>query len=89
MGTGIPDFGVYGKSVSGVDTTIIWGLANQTVPRPAGCNFLYLTSTTLGAESYKLFLSVLVTARISNRAVRFYAHADRDGGCGVDFVQLI
>jgi hypothetical protein len=32
--------------------------------------------------------ATLTAAKMSGRRVRFYAHAERDGGCGVDYVEL-
>jgi hypothetical protein len=87
MGKGKPEFGVYG-AVQGV-YTIVWSLRDATVNMPAGCGFLYLTAVTMGLDSYKIAVAILMTAKATNAAVRFYAHADRDGGCGVDYVQML
>lgn len=86
MGTGIPHFGTY-SAASGVQT-IVWALNEATVPFPADCPRLYLTAATMGMDSYKIAVATLLVAKTTNRAVRFYAHAARDGGCGVDYVQL-
>lgn len=83
MGTGIPHFGTYSGG-----QTIVWGLNEPTVPIPADCPSLYLTAATMGMDSYKIAVATLLVAKTTNRAVRFYAHAARDGGCGVDYVQL-
>ena len=87
MGTGIPQFGSYSAPV-GVRTTV-WSLDSATVSFPAGCTAIYLYASTMGMDSYKLAISTMLTARALGKAVRFYAHAPRDGGCGVDYVQLI
>jgi hypothetical protein len=90
MGTGIPVFGVYTNAVTGNGGWItIWGLQNPTVSIPQGCSALYITTNTLGASSYKDALAVLLTATSLNKPVRFYAHAERDSGCGVDYLQII
>jgi hypothetical protein len=86
MGTGIPHFGSY-SAATGVQT-IVWGLNEATVPFPADCPRLYLTAATMGMDAYKIAVATLLVAKTTNRAVRFYAHAPRDGGCGVDYVQL-
>jgi len=39
-------------------------------------------------DSYKIAIATMLAARISNRAVRFYAHARRDSGCGADYVEM-
>jgi hypothetical protein len=87
MGKGKPEFGVYSQS-QGVSTPI-WSLRDATVGFPAGCGYLILSVATMGIESYKIALAILITAKATNTAVRFYAHADRDGGCGVDYVQML
>lgn len=86
MGTGIPHFGSY-SAATGVQT-LVWGLNEATVPFPADCTRLYLTAATMGMDAYKIAVATLLVARTTHRAVRFYAHAPRDGGCGVDYVQL-
>lgn len=42
----------------------------------------------MGIDAYKLALGQLTTALAMRKRVRFYAHADRDGGCGVDYFEL-
>jgi tetrahydromethanopterin S-methyltransferase subunit C len=86
MGTGVPHFGSY-SAATGV-VTKIWGLADATVPFPSGCTSLDLSPATMGMDAYKIAIATLLVARTTNRAVRFYAHGPRDGGCGVDYVQL-
>jgi tetrahydromethanopterin S-methyltransferase subunit C len=86
MGTGVPHFGSY-SAATGVETQI-WGLADATRPFPAGCTSLVLNPTTMGMDAYKIAVATLLVARTTNRAVRFYAHAQHGGGCGVDYVQL-
>jgi len=86
MGTGIPHFGSY-SAATGVQTNV-WGLNEATVPFPAGCPYIYLTAATMGMDAYKIAVATLLVAKTTGRAVRFYAHAARDGGCGVDYVQL-
>lgn len=87
MGTGVPKFGVYAAASGGA--TLVWSVENATVPFPAGCTNLVVSVATMGAEAYKIAAATLIAARISGRSVRFYAHAVRDGGCGVDYVELI
>lgn len=86
MGTGVPHFGSY-SAATGVQT-IVWGLGDATVPFPADCQRVYLTSATMGMDAYKIAVATLLLARATHRPVRFYAHAGRDGGCGADYVQL-
>jgi hypothetical protein len=89
MGTGKVDtFGIYGVAQGG-GQTIVWSLKEATVTFPSACTYLILTSSTMGLDSYKLAISVLTAAKITGTPVRFYAHAERDGGCGVDYVQLV
>jgi uncharacterized membrane protein len=86
MGTGVPHFGSY-SAATGV-VTKIWGLADATVPFPAGCTSLELNPATMGMDAYKIAIATLLLARTTNLAVRFYAHMPSGGGCGVDYVQL-
>jgi hypothetical protein len=86
MGTGVPQFAVYSAAVG--PYVVIWGLVDSTIPFPAGCSQIRMTPTTMGVDSYKAAIAVMTAARLSNRPMRFYAHADRDGGCGVDYFQL-
>jgi len=86
MGTGVPFFGFYSQA-TGVQTNV-WGLSNQTLPFPAGCPYIVLTAATMGMDAYKIAVATLLLANTTNRTVRFYAHGPRDGGCGVDYVQL-
>jgi hypothetical protein len=88
MGTGVPiSYGNYSAVLGGY--TAIWVLGTGTINFPAGCNFLLLVRATMGADDYKIAQATLLTARITNKKVRFYAHAERDGGCGVDYVQML
>ena len=88
MGTGIPSFGQYGDA-SGSNYTVVWGLGNAMIPFPAGCSYLIVTRATMGADPFKIAVATMLTAKVTGKSVRFYAHADRDGGCGVDYVQLM
>lgn len=87
MRTGVPNFGIY-SPVAGSKTTV-WSLDDATTPFPAGCTSLSLTPATMGLDTNKTSLAVMMFARASNRGVRFYAHAARDSGCGVDYIQLL
>ncbi len=84
MGTGMPIFGVY----AAYNYTKVWSLANATINFPAGCTSLTVSVATLTMDGYKITLSQMTTARISGRKIRFVAHAERDGGCGVDYVEI-
>jgi hypothetical protein len=42
----------------------------------------------MGMDAYKMAVATLTAARLSGAKVRFFAHAERDNGCGVDYVQL-
>lgn len=86
LGTGVPVYGVYSEVLGGV--TRIWQLLTPTINFPAACPSLVLSRATMGADDYKIAQAMLLTAKMANKRVRFYAHADRDGGCGVDYVQL-
>jgi len=86
MGTGVPHFGLYSQA-TGTEIRV-WALQNPTVPFPAGCTAIVLRPETMGLEAFKIAAGILTAARISGMRVRFYAHGPRDGGCGVDFVQL-
>jgi hypothetical protein len=87
MGTGVPQIGIYSSAV-GVAHIRIWSLANAAVNFPAGCSSILISRTTVGEQDYKVMLSVILTAKSLGKPVRFYAHAERDGGCGADYVQL-
>ena len=86
MGTGVPHFGVY-SAATGMQI-VVFSVASPTRPFPAGCTNIVLTPTTMGLDSYKMAMATLTAARLAERPVRFYAHGERDGGCGVDFVQI-
>lgn len=86
MGTGVPHFGVY-SAATGMQI-LVYSIANPTRPFPAGCTNLVLTPATMGLDSYKMAMAALIAAQLSERAVRFYAHFDHDGGCGVDYIQI-
>jgi hypothetical protein len=85
MGNGMPNIGIY-SSATGANIRI-WFLANATVNFPTGCTSILISRTTVG-DDYKVMLSVILTAQALGKPVRFYAHAERDGGCGVDYVQM-
>jgi hypothetical protein len=87
MGTGVPNFGNYGDPVGG--NVVVFSLINPTIGFPPDCQSLTVSPATFGATSYKVAITTLLTAKALGRPVRFYAHASRDGGCGVDFVQLM
>ena len=87
MGTGIPNFGSYSEA-TGVQA-IVWSLTNSTVGFPSGCSSIVLTPATMGWEPYKIAIATMMLAKATDKRVRFYAHAPRDGGCGVDYVQLL
>jgi hypothetical protein len=55
----------------------------------SGCTSLTLTVSTMGLDAYKIATATIVLARATGRSVRFFAHASRDGGCGVDYIELI
>lgn len=87
MGAGIPDFGLY-SSATGSEARV-WRLIDPTKPFPAGCSQIILRPETMGLDTYKLAVATMTAARLMNKRVRFYAHAPRDGGCGVDYIQLV
>jgi hypothetical protein len=86
MGTGVPVFGQYSQA-TGVGI-LVSRLENASIGFPAGCTGLWLSPGTMGMDSYKIAAATLIAARVSNRSVRFFAHAPRDNGCGVDYVEL-
>lgn len=87
MGSGIPSFGIYTQAVA-PGQTIVGALGSRTVAFPAGCAYLILTKATMG-DDYKIAVAALMLAKSTGKAIRFYAHAERDGGCGVDYVELL
>jgi hypothetical protein len=86
MGTGVPNIGIYSGAVGNANIRI-WSLANPTINFPTGCTSILISRSTVG-DDYKVMLSVILTAKSLGKPVRFYAHAERDGGCGVDYVHL-
>lgn len=88
MGTGVPQFGLYSTAAVAGGQAVVWGLQNATQPFPTGCTSIILTATTMSADSFKQALSVMMTAQALNKRVRFYAHTQRDSGCGVDYVEM-
>jgi hypothetical protein len=89
MGTGIPRFGVYSAVNTGQLQTNVWQLENASLPMAAGCTSLTLTVGTMGLDAYKIATATLILARATGRSVRLFAHATRDSGCGVDYIELI
>ena len=87
MGMGVPNFGQFGDPVGGI--VVVWSLSNAVIPFPPGCSFLIVNKATMGSDPFKVSVATMLTAKVTARSVRFYAHADRDGGCGVDYVQLM
>ena len=87
MGTGIPNFGLYGTFNNSL--IIIHSLINPTVNFPAGCPYLIISPATIGVAEHRMVYATLLTATAMQRRVRFFSHADRDGGCGVDYVSLV
>ena len=86
MGTGVPHFGVY-SAATGMQI-VVFSIANPVRPFPAGCTNIVLTPTTMGLDSYNMAMPTLTAAALAEWQVRFFAHGERDGGCGVDFVQI-
>ena len=87
MGTGLPDFAIHSAPVG--NYAIVWSIADATIPFANGCAQLRLSPETMGMDSYKIAITIMLTAKVSKTRVRFYAHAPRDGGCGVDYIQLM
>ena len=87
MGMGVPNFAQYGEAFGGV--AIVWSLANPAIPFPAGCSHLVVSRTTMGPDPFKIAIATMLTAKVTAKSVRFYAHESRDGGCGIDYVQLM
>lgn len=86
MGTGIPSFGSY-SAPTGV-ATAVYRLDEASIPMPQGCSILQLTAATMGMDAYKIAVATLLVAKTSGKRVRFFAHDARDGGCGVDYVEM-
>jgi len=87
MGFGvIAEYGAYSKATG--EMLVIWGLKNVKIPMAAGCPYLYLTPQTMGLTAFKNAQAMLLVARVTKKPVRFYAHGERDGGCGVDYIQI-
>jgi type IV secretory pathway TrbL component len=87
MGTGVPNMGFYTQA-TGANLTYIF-LKNAAVPLPSGCGFLILSVATAGERDYKIAQAMLLASSFAGKRIRFYAHAERDGGCGVDYLQNI
>ena len=90
MGTGYPvQFGTYTGSAPNTAKTRVWRLTRATINIPASCTGLWLSPETMGMDSYKIAVATLLTARVTQKLVRFYAHAERDGGCGADYIEMV
>ena len=90
MGIGVPEFGFYSSAATPPNgQTIIFSLAGATLNFPAGCSQLTLIPGSMGMDTYKLAAATLLTSKATGKKVRFYAHAPRDAGCGIDFIQLL
>jgi hypothetical protein len=87
MGTGVPaNVGLY-SNATGM-SAIIWSMTDLSTPLPAGCTLLTLSPATMGMDAYKVAISAVMLAKATGKRVRFYAHAPRDSGCGVDYVEV-
>jgi hypothetical protein len=87
MGTGVPaNVGLY-SNATGM-SAIIWSMTDLSTPLPAGCTLLILSPATMGMDAYKVAISAVMLAKATGKRVRFYAHAPRDSGCGVDYVEV-
>ena len=73
---------------NGALNTMVWALGAPTISFPAGCSNVTLTQATMGIDGYKLAVAALLMAKAANLQVRLYATTTRDGGCGVDMVQM-
>ena len=67
---------------------MVWKLEGATIPFPTGCSGQSLDPTIMGMDAYKIAIGIMLVARASGRTGRFYAHAPRGSGCGVDYLQL-
>ena len=89
MGTGVPSFGLYSNPTGGPYARV-WSIDERTIGLPIECpSGIILNPTNMGLEAYKLAVAMMMSAKISNRKVRFYAHSSTEGGCGADYVQLM
>jgi hypothetical protein len=86
MGTGVPYFGVYSQATGTM--LRVYALGSPYINFPAGCEAIILTPATMGMDSFKIAYATLTAARLSGLKVRLYAHGERDGGCGADYVQF-
>ena len=86
MGAGVPSVGLYTQAAG--SKTLIF-LKDLVTPLAAGCSYLILSAGTVGDRDYKIAHALLLSASLTNRRVRFYAHGTWDGGCGVDYVQIL
>lgn len=86
MGYGTPQFSMYAHSLG--EMVVVKAFANQVYGFPVGCVSLTITPQTMGADSYKLAIATMLTARVTGQKVMFYAHEVRDWGCGVDYLEL-
>ncbi len=86
MGTGVPDFGLYTQATG--SEVIVWSLSDATQGFPSGCTYIRLNPATMGLDNYKIAVAMLIASRSTGQRVRFYAHAPRDGGCGVDYTEM-
>lgn len=87
MGTGVPgQLGLYSNATG--TSTIVWSITDASTPFPAGCPQITLSPVTMGMDAYKIALSAILLAKSTGKRIRFYAHAPRDAGCGVDYVEV-
>lgn len=84
----LKNWGTYSPAPGLLAHTRVYALSDVAVGFPAGCGFLILSPATMGNDAYKTAIAYLLTAKSTNRRLRFYAHLERDGGCGVDYVEM-
>jgi hypothetical protein len=87
MGTGVPRWAQFGDVYGGY--ILVKSLSGASIPFPSGCESgIIITSGTMGRDPLAAAISMLLAAKITGVPVRFVAHTTRDGGCGVDYIEL-
>lgn len=70
MGTGTPQFGFYSDAAYAGGKATVWGMKNISTPFPSGCSNITLTANTMGVDSFKQALAVMITAQALGKSVR-------------------
>lgn len=87
MGTGMPIYGLQGTA--GHSYVTVFRLDEATIPFPVGCTYLVISSFANGSDIFRAMVDSLLAAKLARKKIRFYAVQENQGGCGVDYLEVV